>query len=67
MTYTAVATVWGVIGSASPNGWNDETALTYKPALSTWTGGIHLTAAEIKLELITIGVTTMEVIWLTVF
>jgi hypothetical protein len=48
MTYTAVATAWGVIGDASPNGWNDETALTYKPALSTWTGGMHLTAAACK-------------------
>ena len=48
MTYTAVATVWGVIGDASPNGWNDETALTYNPSLRTWTGGMTLTAAYIK-------------------
>jgi hypothetical protein len=48
MTYTAVATVWGVIGDASPNGWNDETALTYKPALTIWTGGMHLTVAAMK-------------------
>lgn len=48
MTYTAVATVWGVIGDASPNGWNDETALTYNPALTVWTGGMSLTAAYIK-------------------
>jgi hypothetical protein len=26
-TYTAVATVWGVIGSASPLSWDDETPL----------------------------------------
>jgi len=48
MTYTAVATSWGVIGDASPLGWNDETALTYYPASRTWTGGMHLTAASIK-------------------
>lgn len=48
MTYTAVATVWGVIGSASPGGWGDETALEYVPASSSWKGGMHLTAAEIK-------------------
>jgi hypothetical protein len=48
MTYTAVATVWGVIGDASPNGWNDETALTYNPTLRTWTGGMSLTAAYFK-------------------
>src|SRR5664280_1164814 len=48
MTYTAVATVWGVIGDASPNGWNDETALTYSPTLRTWNGGMSLTAAYVK-------------------
>lgn len=48
MTYTAIATVWGVIGSATPNGWNDETPLEYDPASRTWRGGLHLTAAEFK-------------------
>jgi starch-binding outer membrane protein SusE/F len=48
LTYTAVATTWGVIGSATPNEWNDETPLTYDPASSTWRGVMHLTAAEIK-------------------
>lgn len=48
MTYTAVATVWGVIGDGSPNGWTDETALTYAPASTEWRGVMHLTAAEIK-------------------
>lgn len=48
LTYTAVATVWGVIGDATPGGWGDETALTYNPALATWTGGMHLTAASMK-------------------
>jgi starch-binding outer membrane protein SusE/F len=48
LTYTSVATVWGVIGDASPNGWNDETALTYNPSLRTWIGGMSLTAAYIK-------------------
>jgi hypothetical protein len=48
LTYTAVATVWGVIGSASPMGWDDETALTYNPASKTWRGVMHLTAAEFK-------------------
>lgn len=48
MTYTAVATVWGVIGDASPNGWTDETTLTYNPSLTTWTGGMHMTAGAFK-------------------
>ncbi|MGE5393931.1 MAG: SusE domain-containing protein [Candidatus Saccharibacteria bacterium] len=48
LTYTAVATVWGVIGSATSKAWDDETPLTYDPALKAWTGGVHLTAAEFK-------------------
>jgi len=48
MTYTAVATTWGVIGSASPKAWDDETPLVYNPSTRTWQGVIHLTAAEIK-------------------
>jgi len=48
LTYTAVATVWGVIGDASPNGWTDETALTYNPASRTWQGGMHLKAGSFK-------------------
>jgi len=48
MTFTAVKTSWGVIGDASPLGWNDETALTYSPSQRIWQGVIHLTAATIK-------------------
>lgn len=48
MTYTAVATVWGVIGSASPQGWDDETPLTFNAEAGTWQGVVHLTAEEIK-------------------
>jgi hypothetical protein len=48
MTYTAVATKWGVIGDATPLGWGDETALTYSPSQRIWQGVMHLTAASIK-------------------
>lgn len=48
MTFTAVATEWGVIGSATPQEWNDETPLAYDPTSTTWRGVMHLTAAEIK-------------------
>lgn len=48
LTYTAVATEWGVIGSASPQAWDDETLLTYDPALRTWIGAVHMTAGEFK-------------------
>ncbi len=48
MTYTAVATNWGVIGDATPNGWNDETAMAYNPNSLTWNGAIHLTNKAFK-------------------
>lgn len=48
MTFTAVKTVWGVIGSATPQSWNDETLLAYSPTQRVWQGVMHLTAAEIK-------------------
>lgn len=48
LTYTAVATVWGVIGSASPGGWGDETALAFDPATSTWRGGMACAVGEFK-------------------
>jgi hypothetical protein len=47
-TYTNVATVWGVIGGATPLSWDDETPLTYDPALQTWRGAIRLTPGEFK-------------------
>jgi starch-binding outer membrane protein SusE/F len=48
MTYTAVKTVWGVIGDATPQSWNDETALAYNPAARAWQGVVHFTAANWK-------------------
>jgi hypothetical protein len=48
MTYSLTLTNWGIIGNATPNGWDDETALTYDPASATWRGVIHLTQAEFK-------------------
>jgi hypothetical protein len=47
-TYTIVATVWGVIGGATPGDWNDETALTYNPTLQTWRGAMHIKPGEFK-------------------
>jgi len=40
MTYTAVATNWGVIGTVT--GWGSQIALTYDPTVRVWKGGIHL-------------------------
>ncbi|MDD2964364.1 MAG: SusF/SusE family outer membrane protein [Bacteroidales bacterium] len=48
LEYTAVATNWGVIGSATPLNWDDETPLEYDMFSRAWKGGMHLTAAEFK-------------------
>jgi hypothetical protein len=44
LTYTALATVWGVIGDGTPGGWGADTDLAYDPALQQWTGAMDLTA-----------------------
>lgn len=48
MTYELLKTDWGVIGSATPLGWGDETPLQYNQTLSQWIGAVHLTNAELK-------------------
>jgi starch-binding outer membrane protein SusE/F len=40
MTYTAVNTVWGVIGDLTS--WSSQLPLTYDPALRIWKGAIHM-------------------------
>ncbi len=46
MTYTAVKTVWGVIGDLTS--WSSQLPLTYDPAVRVWKGGIHMTAGGWK-------------------
>jgi hypothetical protein len=48
MSYSVTMTDWGVIGSATPNGWNDETALSYDQTSKTWRGVVHFVAGEYK-------------------
>lgn len=48
LTYTAVATTWGVIGNASPGGWDNSTPLVYNPRARTWTGGMTMTVGDFK-------------------
>ncbi len=42
MTYTAVATIWGLIGDATPGGWGDQTNMQYNPATQKFFLAIHL-------------------------
>ncbi|MCL1932356.1 MAG: SusF/SusE family outer membrane protein, partial [Candidatus Azobacteroides sp.] len=36
-TYTATATEWGLIGSATAGGWDTSTPMTLNPATGEWT------------------------------
>lgn len=48
LTYTALNTTWGVIGSATANGWDSDQNMTYDPATDTWNATLDLTEGEIK-------------------
>ncbi len=48
MTFSLVKTDWGIIGSATPSDWGDETPLNYNSDMEQWIGGVHLTANEFK-------------------
>jgi starch-binding outer membrane protein SusE/F len=36
MTYQLIKTTWGIIGAATPNGWDADTPLAYDAATQTW-------------------------------
>jgi hypothetical protein len=48
LTHTYLKTEWGVIGSATPTGWDSDTDMTYDEAGKIWTVTMDLTAAELK-------------------
>lgn len=51
MTGTLTATLtssWGVIGNATPGGWDAESPLTYNAEKGCWSATIALTAGELK-------------------
>lgn len=50
LSYTVVETNWGIIGSASPGGWDIDTDMTFTAAKGEyiWSADITLTAGEIK-------------------
>jgi starch-binding outer membrane protein SusE/F len=43
MTYTALATTWGIIGNATPGGWGTDTYMTYDAVKQVWKLGATLT------------------------
>ncbi len=51
-TYTIEAYSWGIVGSATPNGWNGpDIKLTYNPYNDDWKAAVTLNAGEIKFRL----------------
>jgi hypothetical protein len=48
MTYSVTRTEWGLIGSATADGWNADQDMTYDPEEKVWTITTDLTAGEMK-------------------
>jgi hypothetical protein len=48
LTYSVVKTTWGIIGSATPDGWNSDQPMTYDATNDVWTIILNLTVGEIK-------------------
>lgn len=47
-TFTQLRTDWGLIGSATPDGWNSDQNMTFDPATNKFSITIDLVAGEIK-------------------
>lgn len=48
LTHSFLRTDWGLIGSATPDGWNSDQNMTFDPAANKWTITLNLVAGEIK-------------------
>ncbi len=48
LTWTYLKTTWGLIGDATPGGWDTDTPMTYNPDTQLWTVTLDLNAADIK-------------------
>lgn len=48
LTWTYLKTTWGLIGDATPGGWDADTPMTYNPDTQLWTVTLDLNAADIK-------------------
>ena len=46
LTYSATKTSWGVIGNATPTGWDSDTDMVYDAENKIWTLTLDLTAQE---------------------
>lgn len=48
LTYTILKTEWGLIGSATPGGWDADTDMTYNETTGVWELTVDLIVGEIK-------------------
>ena len=48
LTYSIMKTDWGLIGSATPDGWDSDQNMTYDMTSKTWSVTVDLIAGEIK-------------------
>lgn len=46
--WSATKTTWGVIGSATPKGWDADSPMTFDPATGTWSVTLNLVKGDIK-------------------
>lgn len=44
-SWTATATTWGIIGDATPGGWNNDTQMSYDATNQVWTVTAHMIQA----------------------
>lgn len=48
LKYSVTPTTWGIIGAATPLGWDASTQLTYNPTSKKWQATVVMTAGEFK-------------------
>ncbi|MCB0639323.1 MAG: SusE domain-containing protein [Lewinella sp.] len=48
LTHTYTKTDWGLIGDATPGGWDTDTNMTYDPATRSWSVTLDLVEGKIK-------------------
>ena len=48
LTYSFLKTDWGLIGDATPGGWDNDTNMTYDVATKTWKVTLNLNAGKVK-------------------
>ncbi len=48
LTHSVTKTSWGVVGTATPGGWNEDTEMAWDPDNKVWTVTMDLSAGDIK-------------------